>query len=101
MTVGQGGPDWHKLWLKAELRTNSRGHFEFVGDCGLNRLVVEIDPTVTRNFPDANIEQQLLDMRAQIMDAARQKYRDYEAYEEYPAPATRVLRIALTDQDIV
>ena len=100
MTVGFGGPGWERLWLNREATTNERGHFEFRGDCGLDHIVVEIDQSIADGFSEAEVEERLVEILEQIRNAARRKYRDCEAYEEYPRPDRRILRIALTDQDL-
>jgi hypothetical protein len=100
MTVGVGGTGWERLWLDREPTKNCRGHYEFAGDCGLDQIIVEIDPSIIRGLSDVESAQRLSTMHHQLQEAARRKYRDSEAYEFYPEPNKRMLRIALASEDV-
>lgn len=92
-----------QLWLKKEMTINHRGHFEFDGDCGTKRFVVELDPTVTPSVPPESAEAAILAMHRRIQEAARRKHAAGEAYPVYWPYSDRLRHylIALTDFDLV
>ena len=92
----------HKLWVGQRYRLNDRGHYTAEGGCGTEKVVVEIDPSVTFLLAEKGPERGLMNMRAQIQTAARQKWEADEAFPQARAPSGRVQPkvITLTADDL-
>jgi hypothetical protein len=51
---------------------NGRGNFEFAGDLGRERVVVELEPTITADLPSGCTQAAVLEMPGRIQIAARE-----------------------------
>jgi len=89
------------LWISQRFLLNERGHYTVTGDCGMERILVELDPSIV---PDqaAQPERSLSTMRARIQAAARQKWEAGEAQPVFFAHSGRMKHhlIALTAEDL-
>jgi hypothetical protein len=89
------------LWISQRFQRNERGHYTVTGDCGAERILVEIDPAV---IPDQAVrpEKGLATMRARIQAAARQKWEAGEASPVFFAHSGRMQHhlISLTADDL-
>ena len=90
-----------KLWIAQRFQLNERGHYTVSGDCGTERIMIEIEPSVV---PDqaSDPERSLARIRATIQAAARQKWEAGEAYPVFHAHTGRMKHhaIALTAEDL-
>jgi hypothetical protein len=91
-----------RLWIAQRFLQNERGHYTVTGDCGVDKIVVEIDPSVVAGS-DPTPERRLMKMRAQIQAAARLKWEAGEAYPVYHSHSGRMKHqaIALTAEDLL
>ncbi len=85
-----------RVWLQRTVTENERGHLQLVGDCGTERVVVELDPSVGAAGRDA-----VLAMHGQVERAAQRKFEQGEAYPVYRSDELVHRLIAITDQDLV
>lgn len=92
-----------QVWLEKRVTVNQRGNFVFAGDCGTERIRVEIDPTITASELPAEAEAAVLAMHSRIQKAARHKHSLGEAYAVRPSGLARLQYslIALTDLDLI
>lgn len=90
-----------RFWIAQRFLKNERGHYTVTGNCGVDRIVVEIDPSVVAG-PGPAPERRLMKMRAQIQAAARHKWEAGEAYPVYHSHSGRMKHhaIALTAEDL-
>jgi hypothetical protein len=89
-----------KLWIAQRFVLNERGHYEVAGDCGAERIMVEIEPSVVAD--QANPEKSLAMLRGKIQAAAREKWDAGEAHPVFFAHSgqKKHLAIALTAGDL-
>lgn len=89
-----------RLWLKKEVTTNEQGHPKLDGDCGTERIVVVLDPSITKAVPPENRETAILAMHQRIQNAARRKHAARESYPVFPPNRAPHKLIALTEEDL-
>jgi len=89
------------LWISQRFLLNERGHYTVTGECGAERIMVEIDPSVVPDQSDRP-EKSLATMRARIQAAARQKWEAGEASPVFFSHSGRMQHhlIALTAEDL-
>ena len=89
------------LWISRRFLLNERGHYTVTGDCGTERIMVELDPSVVSDQA-ARPESSLATMRARIQAAARQKWEAGEASPVFFTHSGRMQHhlIALTAEDL-
>ena len=92
-----------QLWLKRKVTTSEQGHLKLDGDCGMKRIVVVLDPSITKTLPPESAETAILAMHQRIQHAARRKHAAGEAYPVYWPYSDRFRHylIALTDFDLL
>ena len=90
-----------KLWIAQRFLMNERGHYTVSGDCGAERVMVEIDPSAVADQADGP-ERYLGRIRARIQSAARQKWEAGEASPVFHAHSGRLKHhvIELTGEDL-
>jgi len=90
-----------RLWIAQRFLMNERGHYTVSGDCGSEKVLVEIDPSVVAG-QHQDAERSLMNMRAKIQAAARNKWEAGEAYPVYHSHTGRMKHqaIALTAEDL-
>jgi hypothetical protein len=91
----------YQVWIAQRFLMNERGHYTVSGTCGPERLLVELDTSITAGEADA--EHQLPKIRSHIQTAARQKWDAGEAYPVYHHHSGRIKHqlIALTAEDLL
>jgi hypothetical protein len=62
-----------QLWIGQRFLINERGHYTVMGDCGTDRVIVEIDPSIF-SAQAGVAERGLATIRRRIQTAARQKW---------------------------
>jgi hypothetical protein len=99
---GYSGNVGKSLWIGQRFLRNERGHYTVSGNCGVDRIMVEIDPSVIAD-QDGNPERRLMNIRAKIQAAARQKLAAGEAYPVFFAHSGRLKHhaIAVTAEDLL
>jgi hypothetical protein len=92
-----------RVWLEKRLTRNERGNFEVAGDCGRERIVVELDRSLTVGVPLEKQEAAFLADHSRIQNAARRKHAAGEAYPVYHSYSDEFSHrlIALTDFDLL
>jgi hypothetical protein len=85
-----------KLWIGQRFLLNERGHFTVSGNCGIDRIVVEIEASIADQ--EDNSERGLARLRSRIQAAAREKWVKGEACPVFYAHSGRLMHhaIALT-----
>lgn len=91
-----------QVWLEQRLDINERGNYVIAGDCGLNRIEVELDPDITTGIALADRPPALLSVHGRIQNAARAKHQAGAAFlvgYPYSGQVSHYL-IALTQSDL-
>jgi len=89
------------LWIAQRFLMNERGHYTVTGDCGAERIVVEIDPSAVAE-QEEDPARGLVRIRAKIQAAARQKWAAGEAQPVFNEHSGQIRHhiIALTAGDL-
>lgn len=90
-----------QLWLGKRLSINSRGNYQLAGDCGVHRVVVELDSSITGAWRNPH-ERAVINQHKQIQAAARRKWEAGSAAPVYFSHVNRLQHqlIVLTDADL-
>ena len=90
-----------RVWIAQRFLKNERGHYTVTGDCGTERISVEIDPAAVAG-QGMDAERRLMKMRAKIQAAARRKWEAGEAYPVYHSHSGRMKHqvMALTAEEL-
>ena len=90
-----------ELWIAQRFIMNERGQYTVSGDCGAERIMVEIDPSVLVEH-GGDPARGLMKMRAKIQAAARQKWKAGEAHPVFFTHTGRMKHhaIALNAEDL-
>ena len=91
----------HTLWIGQRFLLNERGHYTVAGNCGTERVQVEIDPSIVADRGD-KAERQLMNLRPKILAAARRKWAAGQSQPQYFSHSDRLQHrsIALTSEDL-
>lgn len=92
----------YTLWIGQRFLMNERGHYTVNGDCGPERIMVEIDPSGIADHDDDAAQRHLMNIRPTIQSAARRKWAAGETCPEFFAHSGRFKHhaIALTAEDL-
>lgn len=89
-----------ELWIAQRFLMNERGQYTVTGECGAERIMVEIDPSVLVEH-QGDPARGLVKIRAKIQSAAREKWKAGETYPVFFTHSGRMKHhaIALTAED--
>ena len=98
---GDSGSQRKDIWIGQRFLMNEFGHYTVTGDCGTERIMIEIDPLALAD-QGVSPERSLGNMRATIQAAARRKWEAGEASPVFYTHSGRLKHhaIALTTEDL-
>jgi hypothetical protein len=89
------------LWLNTrDPVRNGRSCYEFDGDCGRDRYVIEVDRELTTGLSEEGAQVRLRKLRPRIQRAARLRHEAGKAYPERIGTHSERYRIAITEEDL-
>lgn len=91
-----------KVWLKRHLIGGENGLFQLEGDCGTDRIVVVLDPSVAAGPPQSARADAIVAMHGRIEEVATAKHHAGESYavHRYHSLELKHRLIALTEEDL-